>query len=300
MNGPRPNSRDLVSLDHVGLVGHNLGTMISAYRQLGFSPTEPRSLLQHDAASGAETSLEQRSAHLMFKSGYVELSAVDSRDAGHHLATYAQRYEGLHILALGVPDADDAARRLRARGLAITEPSIAARDVAYGERSGVARFRWFMLTPRMSPEALICCVQQLTPDIVHQRAVQSHFNGAVQLLSATLVTSDARQGAALLGDIANVAVSADSEGWCVPLRHGQVIVRSPAQFARVYAGTALPEMSGLAAMTIGVHSLSALTQLGTDPTVPIRCAAGRSWIEPTFAAGALVEFVESVSEEPPR
>ena len=94
----------------------------------------------------------QSSAHVVFESGYVELTQIDSASRDHHLAPWVGRHFGLHILALGVDDITAAHERCRSAGVPVRDPARASRAVEYGSRHGEARFEWFMLEPAASPE----------------------------------------------------------------------------------------------------------------------------------------------------
>jgi hypothetical protein len=66
----------------------------------------------------------------------------------------------------------------------------ASRQIEYGQRHGEARFRWWMLPAAEMPEGLVCYVDNTTPELVFQAAVQAHPNGALDL-TAVLVNSPA-------------------------------------------------------------------------------------------------------------
>src|SRR5512137_1618137 len=138
-------------LDHVGIVGAALPPLREAWRRLGFAPTEPRPLSGR-AADGRTVALGQHSCHAVFAGGYVELTAVDSAIASHHLDPWRRRGAGAWIVAFGADDADAAWARAAAAGLPVTPVMEATRAIDYGARHGDARFRWFMLEPAASPE----------------------------------------------------------------------------------------------------------------------------------------------------
>ena len=171
----------MTSLDHVGFVAPQLAPLRASMRALGFTLTEPRELRRTDPVTGASVSLQQWSCHAVFEQGYVELTAVENDDPGHHLAAYLQRGAGLHILALGSARIGAEHARCAAAGIATTAPARATRRIEYGERHGDAAFEWFMFAPAEAPEGLVCYAHNLTPELVYQRSVQQHANGAVAL-----------------------------------------------------------------------------------------------------------------------
>lgn len=191
------------SLDHIGYVAPSLDPLRDGFERLGFRTTEPRELMGVDGATGATVSLRQRSCHAVLQRGYVELSAVETDDPRHHLAAYLRSGAGLHILALGSGAVAAEHARCVAAGIGTTAPARAARRIEYGERHGEARFEWFMFAPHESPEGLVCYAANLTPELVYQRSVMGHANGALALIEVCLLAGDVgavrRRYARLLG-----------------------------------------------------------------------------------------------------
>jgi hypothetical protein len=277
-------------LDHVGLVGRDIGTMISAVRRLGFSPTMPQPLMSRDAATGALVSLHQTSAHLVLESGYVELSAVHTDSPSHHLAGYLGRYQGLHILAFGVEDIAAAHSRCASCGLRPGPVSHASRYIAYGDRHGEARFEWFMLEPACSPEGLVCFVRQVTPGLVFQPAVQRHPNGALGLEGVYLATSDPSGLARRL--------AASTEGACLATPHGARVelpvgwlecCRSDV-LARRFPGSGLPAEPCMAGISLRVGDLQAARGLAGSAGLATHSCPGGFWVAAGDAAGCLFAF----------
>ena len=249
--------------------------------------------MSHDPASGQSLPLDQRSFHLVFESGYVELSVLSSQSAAHHLAPYAGRYRGLHILALGVSDVAAAARRVRMAGISITEPTVAAREVEYGSRAGTAKFRWFMLTPAGAPEALICFVQHLTPDIVFQAEVQRHPNTATALTEATFVVADPVRTSRLLSVIADTDAVEGPGGWRLDLGRTGVRIATAAQFAASFPGASVPSLPSMGAMRLEVSDVSTAVHHCQTAGVPVHLSQSRAWVDARFGAGAVIEFVQT-------
>lgn len=198
------------SLDHIGYVAGSLDSLREGMGRLGFTPTEPRELTGVDRATGAVVSLRQRSCHAVFERGYVELSAVETDDPAHHLAAYRRRGDGLHILALGSRAIEAEHARCVAAGLGATPPARAARRIEYGERHGEARFEWFMFTPAESPEGLVCYADNLTPELVYQRSVMAHPNGALALVEVCLLADDVAASAARYARLLGLAARGEA------------------------------------------------------------------------------------------
>jgi len=176
------------AIDHLGVVGRDIGALVTTYTRLGFTPTEPVPLM--GLVDGEPVPLGQDSAHLIFADSYVELSGVTSTDPNHHLAPWLERRHGLHILAFGSSDADTAHAMLTQQGLEVPAVQGASRHVTYGTRHGDAKFKWFKAPDSLGDEGFVCLVEQVTPDLVFQPPENGHPNGALSVTGVTLLSDD--------------------------------------------------------------------------------------------------------------
>lgn len=270
-------------LDHVGVVGRDLGRLRYDFARLGFRLTEPRTLMARDPQGGLR-SLGQSSCHAVFARGYLELSAVETDDPGHHLAAWLPRGPGLRILALGQEDL--AARRARCleAGLDPLPVSHAAREIRYGSRHGEARFDWFMLQADGTPEGLVCFVHNLTPELVYQPEVQQHPNGAVALSAVTLRVDDLAAWTGRYRRLLGVEPGSGAGHSVFELAAGQSIELVE---ARSGEGTA-PEMSGFA---VTVASIATTRGWLEQEDVPYETDGDRLRIATAQASGCQVDLV---------
>ena len=177
-----------IRLDHVGVVGREMTSLLQWGRSLGFAPTEPKPLYGAPGADGKPVPLGQESAHIVLQQGYVELSAVTDLDRNTHLAPYLRRRAGLLILAFETDDIDGARRQCAA-----FDPSPvqrATREITYGNAHGWARFDWFMLDPPRSPDGLVCFVRPHDKALIYQDAVTAHPNQVAALTGIDLLGDD--------------------------------------------------------------------------------------------------------------
>ena len=280
--------RSGAGLDHVGLVAPELDALVARYRALGFSPTEPRPLLRLDPATGASLPIGQSSAHVVFESGYVELTQIDSASRDHHLAPLVQRHFGLHILALGVDEITAAHERCTSAGVPVRAPARASRAIEYGSRHGEARFEWFMLEPAASPEGLLCLVRHETPGLVHQREVESHPNGAVALEGVYVVTNVPREVECRLGIVAGAR---PAEAGTIELGGRWIRVLTPDAFAERFPGAHVPAAPCLAGLAVRVADLRRAREAVAPGLVALAPAPGGGfWVDAAHAGGCVVEF----------
>lgn len=187
-----------LALDHVGFVGPDLAAMREEWRRLGFRPTQPQSLFATTAA-GDRVDLGQRSCHVMFEQGYIELTEVRDRAPDHHLAPWLARGPGLRIVAYS-------SRDVRAFRADQSEPGMspvmaAMREVDYGDlagsMTGQAHFLWCMRNPTLTPAALECIVEHQSAELIFQACVQQQPN-SVQALRAVEIKADQVTGLVLV------------------------------------------------------------------------------------------------------
>ena len=275
-------------LDHVGLVAPVLDDLVARYRALGFAPTEPRPLLRFEPTTGERLPIGQSSAHVVFESGYVELTQIDSASRNHHLAPWVGRHFGLHILALGVDDIAAAHERCTSAGVPVRAPARASRAIEYGSRHGEARFEWFMLEPAVSPEGLLCLVRHETPGLVHQREVESHPNGAVALEGVYVVSTEPR---AVGRRLASVAGAQPGQAGSIALGRCWIRLLSPDAFAERFPGSQVPQAPCLAGFAVRVADLRrAREAVAPGLVAPAPARGGGFWVDAPHAGGCVVEF----------
>jgi catechol 2,3-dioxygenase-like lactoylglutathione lyase family enzyme len=279
---------DGAGLDHVGLVAPGLDALVIRYRALGFAPTEPRPLLRVEPATGERLPIGQSSAHVVFESGYVELTQIDSASRDHHLAPWVGRHFGLHILALGVEDITAAHERCTSAGVPVRAPARASRAIEYGSRHGEARFEWFMLEPAASTEGLLCLVRHETPGWVHQREVEFHPNGAVALEGVYIVTAEPQD---VERRLAVVTGAPPAEAASIALGRCWIRLLSPDGFAERFPGshvTATPCMAGFAIRVADLRRARGAVAPGL--VAPVPAPGGGFWVDAPHAGGCVVEF----------
>ena len=98
---------------------------------------------------------------VMLEEGYIELlSPTHDTPTANRMRALMRRYDGVHLMCFGTPDAEDEHRRLAAHGF---EPQ----PVVHLERmvpGGKAQFRVVRLPPEKMPEGRIQYVQHSTPE----------------------------------------------------------------------------------------------------------------------------------------
>ena len=274
------------AIDHLGVVGRDIGVLVETYTKLGFTPTEPVPLM--GLVDGKPVPLGQDSAHLIFADSYVELSGVTSTDPNHHLAPWLKRRHGLHILAFGSSDADTAHAVLSQQGLEVPPVQGASRHVTYGTRHGDASFKWFKAPDSLGDEGFVCLVEQVTPELVFQPPSAGHPNGALSVTGVTLLSDDpadsmkrfqAYPGAKALNDH-----HLDFDGQVL------TFLDQPTFADRFEASPGLTPPA-FAGFTVRVADIAATRAVLEKSDVAVHEAeTGEIWVSPKDACGSLLIF----------
>lgn len=266
------------TLDHVGVCARELGPLAAAYEALGFCLT-PRA---QQSAGGAKLATGNRCAFL--RQGYIELLAIlEPGLPDNGLEALLSRYEGLHILAIGISDAEAELARLRRGGLALDGIRPLERPTPEG-----ARARFERLPYPDAPEGRIQLIRHLTPELLWQPQWLDHPNNAVALEEIFVLSG--MESAARLSRLAGLPLEPRREGG-LSLRFPdgtRVSLLDAEAMAALLPGVAAPVepfMAGFAVRTgDGNAAVSKLLRGAT--TLP----DGALLVPPALAGGAALVF----------
>ncbi len=282
---------EAIGLDHVGFAVRDLSPLLKCMQTLGFTPTEPKPLLGVDPDSGQARSLGQDSAHLVLRSGYIELTAVPDPAAGNHLEAFLRRYQGLHILALHADDPAKARDRLIQAGVPVTPLAQASRRIEYGERTGEASFSWCMIEPGAFDAGLLCVMRGHTPELIYQPAVQQHANTAFALRGVTLLSAEAPRHAEIFARLTGQVSYREAGAWIIPLRAGELRIYALEDAPELHASTAAGRHPCLSGVTIAVRELAVLQRVLEQQSVAFDRQGAALLVRPAAAGCAVLEFV---------
>ncbi len=276
-------------LDHIGIVGADLSAMEAAYARLGFT-VAPRCELVALAGDGSATPLGQVNSHLVFGRTYVELTAVEGDLETHHLRDAIARYYGFHIVVLTADDAEAARSRLIRSGIDAPPTALAGREIRYPGGDGMAGFRWFRVPDADLPDAFVCYVEQLTPDLVFDAALNDHPNGARELQDILICADDPAAAAARFARASGAAVAATADGPGVDLAVGRARFLDIEALQRAFPGVAPPALPWAAGFTASCPDFPATRRFFRDSDLLWRGGGDRLWLAPDHACGAIVAF----------
>lgn len=182
-----------LALDHVGFIVPDLAATSALLEALGFTLTA-RAEHTRTLPTGQVVSAGSAQRSLMLDQGYIEFMEIFDPGAGHMLAQAGSDRHGLHILALGTPDAHHSHAACEAASLAVSPVMDWSRAVDDGGVSGLARFRFFGAADwRPDDPSYLCWVQHLTPELLRPARLLRHANAA-QALVGVAYTGDAGWG----------------------------------------------------------------------------------------------------------
>ena len=242
-------------LDHVGVCARGGSALWAAWERLGFALTP---VARHSAPAsrggapgGPAEPLATGNRCAMLRHGYVELLAIlDPGLPDNGMGARLDRYEGAHILALRVDDADANLARLRRAGLAI--PGVAPLERPVDDEGGpLARFTRIPLPD--APEGRVQLIRHETPELLWQPRWLDHPNRAAALDCVVLASAEPAASAARLSRLAGLALEPDpAGGYALPLPRGRVRIVSPGGLADLLPGVtppALPFIAGIVLRT---------------------------------------------------
>lgn len=294
-------SATALALDHVGVCNRDLAPMAAAYEALGFTLTP---IAQQSGRRTPEGPLERfatgnRCAFL--RHGYIELLAIlEPGLFDNRIGEFLARYEGLHILALAMDDAEANLARLRRGGIAI--PGIAPLERPVEGPDG-PRARFSRLPFPDAPEGRIQLVQHHTPELVWQERWMTHANAAEALEEVVLASAAPAESAARLSRLAGLPLQPDPAGGYLlrlpggeraagpraPAMETRVRILPPESLAEVLPGLAipcLPFLAGFVLRTGDGNAAAGRLLAGKARALP----GGRLMVPPALAAGAAVVF----------
>ncbi len=184
-----------IYLDHLAHFVPDMGAAEAALARLGFTLTPFTAQNNRTPQGLVPAGTGNRCA--MLRNGYLEfLTATSDTPLAQRLYAALSRYTGVHLLAMTVADADEAAARLAEAGFAPEPPVSLTRAVPLpGGGSDEARFTVIRVPPASMPEGRIQILAHHSEEIVWQERWMAHRNRVVSLEAALLVVADPDEAA---------------------------------------------------------------------------------------------------------
>src|SRR6266852_124002 len=154
-------------LDHIGIAVPDLTAATATCERLGLHLTPLQQQAGPLQPDGPVVGWGSVNRCAMLEEGYLEIiGIVDPALYDNQLGQFLARYHGIHIMALGVEDAEAEVKRLREAGLAVKGVRPMQRKVATPSGESEVRFKRVPLAD--APEGRIQLIEHLTPGLMWQ------------------------------------------------------------------------------------------------------------------------------------
>ncbi len=274
----RAMTAGLAAFDHaVVTVGGRMDEAVAVFRRLGFQPT-PR---------GYHT-LGSINHLLVFGSTYIELLGVPDANADLR-PELRDAPEGLSGLVIRSADADATHAAVVARGAPVQAVQRFGRPVLVDGQARDALFRTVRTEPGSSAAGRVYFCEHLTPELVWHGPWQTHENGAIELVGASIRVNDVERERALWRALlGHEATSEDATSDRGSADDGFEVRTDPVRID-VARSAAAPAMT---ALRVRVRSLDRVSQVLAANGVDFRKSGDVLRVSARDAFNVEINFVE--------
>jgi catechol 2,3-dioxygenase-like lactoylglutathione lyase family enzyme len=237
------------SLDHIGIAVPDLAAAAETYRRLGFQLTPLQQQAGPLEPGGPVVRWGSANHCAMLEQGYLELiGVVDPALYDNQLGRFLARYRGIHIMALGIADAEAAVERLRQAGLVVAGVRPMQRPVATPEGTSEVRFKRVPLAD--APEGRIQLIEHLTPELMWQPHLLAHPTRVVALTETVLCVADIAETAERFRRLAGIAPLRHGKARIFAFAAGRLVLCDPASLGDIMTDVAPPTLPWFAGFSV--------------------------------------------------
>lgn len=287
---------DQLSLDHAGAIVRDLAAGATRWEKLGFA-LSPVSR-QRGRMPGRDEEGLWASANrcAIFRQGYLELIGLVDATCFNPWEIFLDRYEGLHLLALRVPDADAAyagfAQRSEFLRSSLNPPVQRARKLDVDGVERTMGFRNIFSKDQHYPEGRYIVIEHQTPEYLWQPRYQIHPNGAIALQAVLLCADDVpAQGARLEALLGKPGTASGGVLSFAPTGGGSIELHAADGFEARY-GWAPPALPGLCGVEIRFEDRSRAARHMEDNGVRVHRNADEWFVSPADANGFILRVCQ--------
>ena len=261
-------------VDHISHFVADLDAAARVFASLGMKVT-PKSV--HQTPEGP---VGASNRCVMLHEGYIELlSPTHDTPVANRMRDLMRRYDGVHLLCYGTPDAEGEHRRLQAHGFE-PQPLVDLRRAVDG---GMAKFKVVRLPPGKMPEGRIQYVQHLTP----QHLWRKPDVNALRLEEVFVVASDPAETAARWAHFGALIPRRVGDGVQLDTARGRIFIGERSSVAkRLGAAPPAPGIAGYALKCTNPESLAkrckaagiAVKKHGKRYAATLPKALGSAWL----------------------
>ena len=292
-------------LDHCGVAITDLDRGRATYSKLGFQLTA-RSIHSGARTTGGPVEPWGSGNHCaMFREGYLEIIGLTDASMYSSVKPMVERYEGLHIVAIGCGDADAAYAEFQKAGAPVEAPRALERDAAFGpgdRETRRAKFRNMYVERDQFPEGRFIFIEHVTRDVLWQPHLLDHPNGALGLDAIYFVVADPEATARKFAPLFSERIERFPGVIKLTLDRGTLWLTQEKQWRERVPGSFVPPVPSPAGFGIRVASLEATRKYLESNGVPVQAAMNASpkpgvpaslWVAPEHACGAAIQFMQA-------
>ena len=273
----------LLGIDHVVILTHDLERARTTYARLGFTLT-PR---------GYHT-LGSQNHCIMFGRDYLELMAVPRPHAAlQYFSDFLAQGEGLAAVALATDEASAAHAVLGSAGIRADPPLDFSRPVELADGTHDAAFRIVQLPIAQTPGCRMFVCQHFTREVVWRPEYQRHALGATGIAALAVIADAPHETAASYAAIFDERPSPIGEGLLVQTGSAPIALTSRWKLGHRLEGVGLPLRARplVAALFIRVADRSAAAkQLRRGGFTPVALREGAFAVNAADACGVTLVF----------
>lgn len=283
---------DIDSVNHVGLVVHDLRAAVAFYERLGFI-FSPLSMHKGSMTPG-EPEIPYGSGNrcAIFGHNYLEIVAhVDKERFDFGIKGFLSRFEGAHIICFGCGDAHVVNRRVTVEGITTSGVIPLQRNLGTPDGERTARFDCVHFPRSATPEGLIQAAHHRTPEYIHQARYLGHPNRVIALSNVFLCVDDPDRHAALYTKLIGRPPVRDGASWVfrLPVACAVTIVGA-GELQTVLPGAAPPALPCIAGYEFSTEDLELVRRRMTSEHIPFEECARGLMVPAGVAFGASIIF----------
>lgn len=283
-----------IFLDHIGHFVADQKAAAEALARFGFAPTPVSVQVNPDPAGGQPKLTGTGNVCAMLRAGYVEvLFKTADTPLGAEFEAARARYDGLHLVAFAVADAEAQHARLAGAGFEMQPLVKMQRPVETATGSGTAAFEVVRVKPGQMAEGRVQMLLHRTENTVWQPRWLEHPNGARGLAGLTMVVADVAEAARRYARFTGRPATAFDGGFRFALDRGSVELIDAAAWTRRWPAMPLPSLPYMGACTLEVASLEETARvLRSSGSAVAESEAGLAVPFPTELGRGIWLFVE--------
>ena len=285
-------------LDHCGVAVSDLDRGRDAYARLGFQLTA-RSFHSGSRTAGGPVEPWGSGNHCaMFREGYLEIIGLTDASMYSSVKTMVERYEGLHIVAVGCGSADAAYAEFQKAGAPVEAPRALERDAAFGpgdRETRRAKFRNMYVDRDKVTEGRFIFIEHVTRDVLWQPHLLDHPNGALGLDAIYFVVADPEATAKKFAPLFSERIERYPGVVKMTLDRGAFWLTQEKAWRERVPGSFVPPVPSPAGFGVRVQSVDATRRLLESNGVRVQAGMNPSqfWVAPEDACGAAIQFMQA-------